>query len=208
MMGLYRVNWVSLVALPFLLLMATPGDSETIFRKSTTYFTIGGSTVADLDRELVRLGPLSSTTGRRHPGATRIKFNGTATFVSKDGRCFVRGAHISLSTRIMLPRWSNRKRANRDMGNLWDTISADIKRHEERHAEIARTHALALEKTILSLPSAGDCAVLKAKVSKVSQLAMVAHDADQQRFDRIEAINFKSRRNRLLKNRSNAFPSK
>ena len=27
------------------------------------------------------------------------------------------------------------------MALLWDTLAADIKRHEERHAEIARNHA-------------------------------------------------------------------
>ena len=27
------------------------------------------------------------------------------------------------------------------MALIWDTLASDIKRHEERHAEIARTHA-------------------------------------------------------------------
>ena len=140
-------------------------------------------------------------TGRRHPGATQIKFNGSATVVRKNGRCVIGGAKVSLSTKLMLPRWTNRRRANRQMGLIWDTLAADIKRHEERHAEIARTHARDLEKTILGLSAARDCPTLKARVNRVSQDAMISHDKDQMRFDRIESANFENRMIRLLKYR-------
>lgn len=181
--------------------VSVPAPAETIIHKSVTYFSIGGRTASDLDREMMNRGPYSRTTGRRHPGATQIKFNGSATFVRKNGRCVIGGAKVSLSTKLMLPRWTNRRRANRQMGLIWDTLAADIKRHEERHAEIARTHARELEKTILGLASAGDCPTLKARVNRVSQDAMIAHDKDQMRFDRIESVNFENRMIRLLKYR-------
>lgn len=186
------------------LLIATvsvPALAETIIHKSVTYFSIGGRTASDLDREMMNRGPFSRTTGRRHPGATQIKFNGSATFVHKNGRCVIGGAKVSLSTKLVLPRWTNRRRANRQMALIWDTLAADIKRHEERHAEIARTHARNLEKTILSLAAAGNCPTLKARVNHVSQDAMIAHDKDQMRFDRIESVNFENRMIRLLKYR-------
>lgn len=186
--------------------VALPTAGETIISKSITYFSIGGRTASDLDREMTRRGPLSQTTGRRHPGATQIKFNGSATFVGKNGRCYIGGAKVSLSTKLVLPRWSNRRKATKEMALLWDTLASDIKRHEERHAEIARTHARQLEKTILALPSTRGCPVLKAKVNRVSQEAMVAHDKDQQRFDRIEAVNFENRMIRLLRHRIASRP--
>lgn len=178
-----------------------PAPAETIIHKSVTYFSIGGRTASDLDREMMRRGPFSRTTGRRHPGATQIRFNGSATFVRKKSRCVIGGAKVSLSTKLMLPRWTNRRRADRQMGLIWDTLAADIKRHEERHAEIARIHARELERTILALPSARDCSSLKERVNRVSQEAMIVHDKDQIRFDRIESVNFESRMIRLLKYR-------
>lgn len=181
--------------------VSAPAPAETIIHKSVTYFSIGGHTASELDSEMMRRGPLSRNTGRRHPGATQIKFNGSATFVAQKGRCVIGGAKVSLSTKLVLPRWTNRKRAKREMALIWDTLAADIKRHEERHAEIARTHARLLEKTILGLSSARDCATLKARVSIISQNAMVVHDKDQIRFDRIEATNFENRMIRLLKYR-------
>lgn len=186
---------------------ASTAFADTIIYKKITYFSIGGTTAADLDREMMKRGPVSSVTGRRHPGATKIKFSGDATFIGKDGRCRVGGAKVTLSTRIMLPRWSNRRKASPQLGLIWDTLAADIKRHEERHAEIARNHARDFEKQILSLPPASNCAILRAKVNELSRQAMEDHDKDQRRFDRVESINFERRMIRLLKYRIEAKKS-
>lgn len=200
---MYRVSNKFSIVLSLLAVLASAqhAGSDTIISKKTTYFSIGGRTADDLDREMLRRGPLSKTTGRRHPGATMIRFNGNATFVSKGRRCHIGGARVVLSTKIILPRWSNRGKAERRLGLLWDTLASDIKRHEERHAEIARSHARNLEKQILSLPPAGDCNALKARVNRLSEQAMIDHDKDQVRFDRIEAINFEKRMSRLLQYR-------
>ncbi len=130
-----------------ILAFASQAQSEMIVRKTVTYFSIGGKTAADLDREMAAHGPLL-TTGRRHPGATRVTFSGKASYVSEEGRCSIGEARIVLTTKMMLPRWKNRTKADARMALLWDTLSADIKRHEERHAEIARNHARALEKAL------------------------------------------------------------
>jgi predicted secreted Zn-dependent protease len=183
----------------FLVGTAGPASAETIILKKVTYFSIAGTSAAEIDRNMAKFGPISSVTGRRHPGATQIKFKGSAKFVAAGNSCHIGGAKVTLSTKLMLPRWISRRKAGSDLALIWDTLSADIKRHEERHAEIARNHARALEQTILALPAAGDCATLKAKVNKLSEKAMVAHDKDQQRFDRVEAANFQRRMIRLLK---------
>lgn len=181
--------------------LAGSAAADTIIHKKITYFSIGGTTAADLDHEMMKHGPISSVTGRRHPGATKIQFSGKATFIGKKGRCVIGGAKVTLSTRIMLPRWSNRRRASPQLGLIWDTLSADIKRHEERHAEIARNHARVFEQQLLALPPASDCAILKAKVGEITRQAMEDHEKDQKRFDRIEAVNFENRMIRLLKYR-------
>jgi predicted secreted Zn-dependent protease len=183
---------------------SAPAKADTIIRKSTTYFSISGNTAEELDREMLRRGPLSKTTGHRHPGATQIRFSGAATFVNRGSRCHIGGAKVTLNTRIILPRWKNRRKAGARLALIWDTLASDIKRHEERHAEIARNHAKSLERAILALPAAGDCKTLRAKVNKLSSAEMAAHEADQMRFDRIEAVNFEKRMLRLLRYRLEA----
>jgi predicted secreted Zn-dependent protease len=184
-----------------ILAFASQAQSEMIVRKTVTYFSIGGKTAADLDREMAAHGPLL-TTGRRHPGATRVTFSGKASYVSEEGRCSIGEARIVLTTKMMLPRWKNRTKADARMALLWDTLSADIKRHEERHAEIARNHARALEKALQALRPESNCETLKDKVALATTRALEAHDADQKRFDRIEAANFSARMTRLLRYRA------
>ena len=188
-------------------MMSAQAWSETIILKKTTYFSIGGTTAAEIDRNMARLGPISSITGRRHPGVTKIKFNGTATFVAIGNSCRIGRAKVLLSTKLVLPRWINRRKAGSELALIWDTLSADIKRHEQRHAEIARNHAHALEKSIVALPAAQSCDALRGKVKVLSDRTMVAHDRDQQRFDRIEAATFQRRLIRLMRNRASARKS-
>lgn len=180
---------------------AGPAFSETIVRKTYSYFSITGKTAADLDQQLSKHGPLTRNTGARHPGATEIKFGGELSYVEKNGQCSVGTAKVLLNTRILLPRWKNRRRTTAELAFIWDTLLADIKRHEERHAEIARTHARSLERQLAALRPQKSCETLQEMVGKITQSVMDEHDRDQMRFDVVESKNFDARMTRLLKNR-------
>jgi predicted secreted Zn-dependent protease len=184
-----------------LCVIQVPAHAEPIITKTYSYFRIGGQTAEDLDKELEKRGPLTRTSGHRHPGATEIKFGGEVTYVERSGRCAVGGAKVTLRTHLILPRWSNRGKAASDLRFIWDTLSADIKRHEERHAEIARTHARLLERDLLALPSQKTCDAVEALVSETTKRVLSEHDRQQMRFDRVEAKNFDARMMRLLQYR-------
>ncbi len=184
-----------------LCVMSVPSQAEPVITKSYSYFRIGGRTAEDLDKELERNGPLTRTTGHRHPGATEIKYGGEVTYVERSGRCTVGGAKVTLRTHIILPRWSNRGKAAGDLRFIWDTLSADIKRHEERHAEIARNHARLLERDLLALPSRASCDDLETLVADTTRRVLAEHDRQQMRFDQIESKNFDARMMRLLQYR-------
>ena len=180
-----------------------PARAETIASKSFSYFSVGGRTAAELDEELSKRGPMMKHSGSRHPGATRIKWGGSVTYVRQGGRCAVGEAKVTLSTQIILPRWKNRKRATPSLALIWDTLSRDIKRHEERHAEIARNHARTLERTLKRLRPEADCERMQARVDRTTADAVARHDADQARFDKVESKNFNERMMRLLTHRLN-----
>lgn len=186
-----------------LLLCVIPATAiaEPIINKTYSYFRIGGRTAEDLDKELENRGPLTRATGHRHPGATEIKFGGDVTYVESGGRCSVGGARVTLRTHLILPRWGNRSRAATDLGLIWDTLSKDIKRHEERHAEIARTNARQLERELLALAPNKTCDALERQVAETTRRVLEAHDREQLRFDQIEAANFDARMMRLLQYR-------
>ncbi|RKD60133.1 putative secreted Zn-dependent protease [Rhizobium sp. WW_1] len=179
-----------------------PADAEVIARKSISYFDIKGNTADELDAALNQRGPLAMGSSSHHPGATKIRFGGNATYSQMNGRCRISDVKITVDTEIILPRWRDRRRADKQLSVIWDTLAADIRRHEDRHVEIARQHARQMERQILSLPSASNCDALQEKANEVTERETERHDADQARFDRIEAINFTSRMQRLLYYRS------
>ncbi|MCV9996859.1 DUF922 domain-containing protein [Pararhizobium sp. YC-54] len=204
-MPIGRISFAALLIASFVASPSSTAYAETVVNKSITYFSIGGRTAEELDQALSAHGPMMKTSGSRHPGATKIRFGGTVTYVKRGDRCAVGSAKVTLSTRLILPRWKNRRKANRDLGLVWDTLSSDIKRHEERHAEIARNHARKLEKDFLLLKPEADCERMQARVARLSETAIQDHDRDQARFDRMEAANFDRRMIRLLQYRLDAI---
>jgi predicted secreted Zn-dependent protease len=181
--------------------LCTSASAEVVATKSYSYFDIRGRTADELDQQLSTRGPTANGSSARHPGATKIRFGGEATYIQHDGRCKVGSAKVTVHTQIILPRWRNRKGATKDLSMIWDALSSDIKRHEERHAEIARTQARAMERGILSLPAQRNCEAMQELVSEESTRGIDEHDRLQARFDKVEAVNFQNRMMRLLNNR-------
>ncbi len=196
-----RISSVFGAMLVVLLVPLLAGASPRI-TKTYSYFSISGRTADDLDNQLQKHGPLTRSTGFRHPGATQIKFGGEVTYLETDRNCSIGDVNVTLKTHITLPRWVNRRQATDTLGLIWDTLSADIKRHEERHAEIARGYARKLEDSLQSLGSRKTCKELENEVSLLTKSMIEDHDRDQLQFDIIESKNFDSRMMRLLKNRS------
>ena len=185
-------------ALAIGLVVAMPiADAATVLR-SYEYFTLSGTTAADLDRELYRRGPVLQKTGQRHPGMTKMRFTNKIKYGSDGRNCRVVDANVVVHAHVYLPRWKQRRTAKPDLALIWDTLSADIKRHEESHIVIARTAAGDMERAIKALPWRSDCTAMKADIDALTTKLMRKHDLAQIQFDRVEAVNFDSRFERLL----------
>jgi predicted secreted Zn-dependent protease len=178
-----------------------PAAARVVATKSYSYFDIKGKTADELDQQLSTRGPTANGSSARHPGATKIRFGGDATYVQENGRCRVRSARVTVHTTIILPRWDKRNGASKQLSMIWDALSSDIKRHEEHHAEIAKAQARTMEREILALPPQPTCDRMQELVTEVSNRAIEKHDRLQARFDQVEAVNFQTRMIRLLNNR-------
>lgn len=180
-----------------LVVMAGASSAQTVSR-TYSYFTIGGVTLQEIDEELSRRGPKVSSTGKRHPGATQMQFSTRYTFASTENWCHIQKAVVSVKAKMILPQWRARGRSDPDTRLIWDTLSSDIRRHEESHVQIARNHARKLEDALQAIGRRSDCDAVKAVAKTVSDRLLAEHDAAQNRFDRIESINFEKRFSRLL----------
>lgn len=191
---------IRLALTAFVLSLGTASaGAETIVSKSYSYYPVGGQTAAKLEEELWRGGPELEETGNRHPGATRIRINRVISFEQSGNRCAVGDVTVKLDTRLTLPRWTDSSGAERKAHLVWRTLSSDIKRHEERHAEIARQWSRKLETALRNLRPEADCVRMQAKVESTSKSILEKHAADHERFDRVEAASFERRIGRILR---------
>lgn len=169
--------------------------------KVYNYFPIGGTTLHEIEAELKRRGPRLDGSSARHPGATRMEFTTRVTYGEKNGRCGVVDATVRVKATVILPRWTRRGRSDRDTRLIWDTLAADIKRHEEAHVVIARNHARDMEQALKAVRNLRGCDAARQQVDRATARALAAHDREQDRFDRIEMINFDRRISSLLRYR-------
>ena len=195
-----------LLALGLFGLTCAPAPAASL-AKTYAYFSIGGSTLEEIEKELTARGPQVKSTGHRHPGATRMEFTSRVGYAEKNGRCSVVSARVTVQVKIILPRWRQRGHAAQDVRLIWDTLESDIRRHEESHVVIAKNHARELEDALTEIGRQKDCATAKTRVKATTDRVLAAHDAAQERFDRIEGINFESRLLRLLKYRMERIES-
>ena len=180
-----------------LALLAWPAESASL-SKSYSYFNIGGKTLDEIQDQLDRRGPKLNSTGRRHPGATLMEFTTRIKYGERGGRCEVTEAEVQVKAKVILPRWRARRGTDSDTRLIWDTLSSDIKRHEESHVIIAKNHARELENALMKLYPQRSCERAADKAKETTNRIMAKHDAAQARFDRIEGINFERRIMRLL----------
>ena len=179
-----------------LALSISAAGAATVSR-TYSYFPIGGGTLDEIEAELGKHGPHVKSSGQRHPGATQMKFSMRVAYSEDEKRCRIVKGTVSVKATVILPKWRRPKRANSDVRLIWDTLSSDIKRHEESHVIIAKNHARELEDALPSIvaPTCKEAAE-EAKAMMAKVLAKL--EKAQTDFDKVEAINFERRLIRLL----------
>ncbi|MER8743957.1 MULTISPECIES: DUF922 domain-containing protein [unclassified Mesorhizobium] len=183
-----------------LALTVLPANAANLV-KTYSYFAIGGSTLDDIETQLSKHGPEVKSTGMRHPGATQMAFTTRISYAQTADTCRIAKAAVTVKVKVILPEWRRPRKADPDVRLFWDTLSADIKRHEERHVEIAKNHGRLLEDALNASFAQKTCAGAKAKAAQITAAELARHDQDQLRFDRVEGVNFESRILRLLRYR-------
>ncbi|HMM63697.1 MAG TPA: DUF922 domain-containing protein [Mesorhizobium sp.] len=183
-----------------LLAAAFPARAAVLV-KTYSYFTIGGRTLDQIQTELNRRGPAVKTTGLRHPGATQMRFTTRIGYAQQPDSCRIVSAEVTVRTRVILPRWRPRGKVDPQVKLFWDTLSADIKRHEDRHVEIAKNYGRELEDALKATWPYKTCEAAAAKAGTITASILARHDKAQADFDRVELVNFESRILRLMRYR-------
>lgn len=188
---------VKLVAALLTAALISPASAAKV-AKTYSYYSIGGSTLDAIQKQLGSRGPKVSPTGNRHPGTTQLAFDSRVSYQMRANGCSVASALITVRARVVLPHWRRPPAATAKVRLVWDALSADIKRHEESHVVIAMNHARLLEQALLAIQRQRNCDEALARGINVTEKVLAKHNAAQADFDRTEGVNFDRRMMRLL----------
>mgnify|MGYP002621985729 FL=1 len=130
-----------------------------------------------------------------------MQFTTSVSYGATGNRCSVVAASVTVKATVILPRWKRPRAADGDTRFIWDTLSADIKRHEDTHVRIARNHALELERELKQIRNHFSCEAAKTRAEAKTAEILAKHDREQAAFDRVEGATFERRLLRLINNR-------
>ncbi|MEP3234151.1 MAG: DUF922 domain-containing protein [Hyphomicrobiales bacterium] len=157
------------------------------FKQSFKYFKVRGKTSLEIFRDFQKRSPIKGVGNHQATlGVASIKLSPNVKFEEKNGRCRVQKSKVTVDVVIHLPRWANYRRANKFAKLSWDTLFADIKKHELTHAEIAKDYGTRIQKKIVNYGSRSSCSSLQAAISRSSNRLLKKHDRAQRKFDRVE----------------------
>ena len=177
------MGFAAALALP----LAIAGCTSTGSSVKVSYYSIGGTSLPGIDREIRRKGP---RIGRdRHAVAVaRIKMNPHMRFQRVAEGCSIAKAKVDVNARVTLPAWTGRDTANARLAKAWDNIDRYTRLHEGTHVAIAFRHAKRLERDLEALAPARTCALARQNARILVREALVVHDAQQRLFDRNEKL--------------------
>lgn len=171
------------VGLAVISLTALTACTSTASKITTTYYSIGGSSGAELDREIAVKGPMQG----HALASAAIKFVPVAVSYDKTKTgCSYKLARFRVEANITLPRWHNESASNSDLRNAWRFLSAYAREHEQVHIEIAEKYAAKITRELEALPPHKTCEALDAAAEKVLKRNRREHNREQLAFDAAE----------------------
>ncbi|MDY8110297.1 DUF922 domain-containing protein [Fulvimarina sp. 2208YS6-2-32] len=197
-----RLNpaWAVCALTVVLVLPAPPAPAGQV-SQATQYFAVHGATLSEIDRSLSKSGPMVSDTGQRHPGATSVRFDGHVGYARVPRGCAVAETDIKLQLKTTLPKWRRPPRTEARTSLVWQTLAADIHRHEKQHSAIAISYMKRLESALKNLRPEPTCRQMEAKANRVMSRYLAEHERAQREFDTIEGREVDLRLNLALKRR-------
>jgi len=144
------------------------------------YYTVFGTTIADIGRSLRRRGPAA----RNHLawGSHSWDFDRELTWTPGPNGCAVGDLRIDLRSTITLPRWAERGGAERELQLMWDEFMVALREHEERHRRYALEAATEIY-TQTALMTASDCERLSSEIQARTREILDHYDQINRDFD-------------------------
>jgi len=166
------------------LVAGTAAAGEVTVTERIEYYTVRGSTVAELGAALARSGPIGGLVERRGSGHTVAQLTWQHTAYAQENGCRVDEIQVSVATRTILPHWEQPKRVDHGLVHRWNKMLEALTRHEARHRELGREAADAVLQALRKVTTASDCDALRRRIDVAARRVVRHFRTANRRFDR------------------------
>jgi predicted secreted Zn-dependent protease len=157
-----------------------PGfTEETIF----VYYTITGSTAAELRAQMERLGP-GGAGASHYDAASEWHFNWAHRSRPGPYGCAIDSVGVRATITMTMPKWDPPPDASPALRERWHVFLAALLVHEEGHRQIAISHGQQMVQALQALPPAPTCAALKAAVDATAKQILDRASRADAEYDR------------------------
>ena len=146
------------VALILPLAAAAAAYVEPQVSQSINYYVFGGSTVAEMNAQLARLGPKTAEGSFHAFTSWYVKWN--YDYERSSGGCRLGPVRTTVTVNYRLPKWS-RPRAPNEIAQKWDAYSIALRAHEDGHRDIGVETGRAVARALAALPRQSTCELIE-----------------------------------------------
>lgn len=165
------------------------GTADAEVRSNVRYsgYAVRGINPADIWSDIVRRGPHQRERGLYAQAEAQVRFDWNANYASSREGCRVQAAVVSVDVNIVLPSWVDEGRASPALRTAWSRYIAEVRRHEERHKDIAVAAAREMERAIRAAPPQRSCADVQRYIAAQIHQVRQKERGQQLQFDRTAA---------------------
>ena len=142
-------------------------SAEPLYRKSTNYYFVKGSSALMLMRQFSEKGPIG-VDGERHIFAAQWEVQWKIKYQQDDQKCKPGEVTTIVGMTTTLPKRARKPQKQGELEVRWANMLAAMERHEKFHEEQARRAGEMIEQAILGLEPGLSCDFVKDAASKVA----------------------------------------
>lgn len=174
-----RLRLLAVLLTPFAAAAATyvaPQVSESI-----NYYVFGGTTVAEMNAQLAKLGPKTAEGSFHAYTSWYVKWN--YDYARSSGSCGLGPVRTTVTVNYRLPKWA-RPKAPRDLAEKWDAYATALRKHEDGHRDFGVEAGRAVARALAELPRQLSCEKLETLADKTGERILQEAHAHEVEYDR------------------------
>jgi predicted secreted Zn-dependent protease len=154
--------------------------ADVLGRTTVEYYDVHGRTAAELHADMRRLGPKIADSS--FVGETRSPMRWTWKTESGGGAfCSIKDVKITVTSAILLPRWTPPADAEAGLPAEWERFVAALETHEAGHKEIAAKTAHDIAQQLKGLSTS--CSLINTRASDLGRETLDRGNAQQKAYD-------------------------